>query len=50
LPKRSRGSAPDEIGVIGGTFIEGTNNRAMDYQEFESVIEQAKNFLGIVDE
>lgn len=50
LPKRSLSSTPDEIGVIGGTFMSETDTRATDYLEFESVIEQAKEFLGITDD
>jgi hypothetical protein len=49
MPKKSRDSLNNDIGVIGGTFIKGGDHRLPREEEFERVLEDAKLFLGIKD-
>jgi hypothetical protein len=47
FPKHPPGSGKNDIGVIGGTFIEGATNETPNVKEFEIVVEDAKKFYGI---
>ncbi len=47
FPKRLANSRPQDIGVIGGTFVEGGNPNTPNLKEFETVIKGAKQFYGI---
>lgn len=47
FPKRLASSGPNDIGVIGGTFIEGGNPSTPNLKEFNLVIGGAKKFYGI---
>lgn len=47
FPKHVPTSAPHEMGVIGGTFIEGATEDTPNEEEFDIMIEAAKKFLGI---
>ncbi len=48
FPKRLAKSGPQDIGVVGGTFIEGANPNTPNLKEFEIVIDGAKRFYGIL--
>lgn len=47
FPKRLPGSPKNNIGVIGGTFIEGATAETPNDEEFGILVEGAKNFYGI---
>ena len=47
FPKHLPDSAPQDIGVIGGTFIEGGSPDKPNLQEYDSIIDEAKTFFGI---
>lgn len=47
FPKRLANSAPNDIGVIGGTFVEGGNPSTPNLKEFNLVIGGAKKFYGL---
>lgn len=47
FPKRLPGSGENDIGVIGGTFIEGATPETPNEEEFAIMIEGARNFYGI---
>lgn len=47
FPKRSVGSQIADIGVIGGTFIEGADNTTPNEEEFDIMIEGARKFYGL---
>lgn len=47
FPKRLPGGGPNDIGVVGGTFIEGATPETPNDEEFKLVIEGAKRFYGI---
>lgn len=47
FPKQLPGSGPNDIGVVGGTFIEGATPATPNDDEFETMIEGAKGFYGI---
>lgn len=47
FPKRLPNTGPKDIGVIGGTFVEGGNPNTPNLKEFELVIQGAKKFYGI---
>lgn len=48
FPKHPPGSGSNDIGVIGGTFIEGATNKTPNLKEFEIIVEDAKKFYGIL--
>jgi hypothetical protein len=48
FPKRLANTGPREIGVVGGTFIEGGNPNTPNLQEFEIMINGAKKFYGVL--
>lgn len=47
FPKQLPGSAANDIGVIGGTFIEGGTPDTPNLLEFEILVDNAKKFYGI---
>lgn len=47
FPKHLPDSAPQDIGVMGGTFIEGGSPDKPDLKEFELIVEGAKKYFGI---
>ena len=44
------GSPTDDVGVLGGTFIEGATSETPNTQEFKILLEDAKKFYGISNE
>lgn len=49
FPKKLPGSSRDNIGVIGGTFIEGADATHPNTGEFDILVTGAKKFYGISD-
>ena len=47
FPKHLPDSAPQDIGVIGGTFIEGGSPDKPNLKEYDSIIDEANAFFGI---
>ena len=47
FPKRLANSAVRDIGVVGGTFIEGGNPSTPNVTEFEVMLQGAKRFYGL---
>jgi hypothetical protein len=47
FPKHLPDSAPQDIGVIGGTFIEGGSPDKPNLKEYDSIINEANTFFGI---
>lgn len=47
MPKRLPGTGPNDVGVIGGTFIEGATPETPNEREFDRLIVQAREFYGI---
>ncbi len=47
FPKQLPGSGPNDIGVVGGTFIEGATPETPNDEEFQIMIDGAKRFYGI---
>lgn len=47
FPKRLPNSLPRDVGVIGGTFVEGGNPNTPNLKEFNRLVEGAKKFYGI---
>lgn len=47
FPKQLAGSGPNDIGVVGGTFIEGATPETPNDEEFQILIDGAKRFYGI---
>ena len=47
FPKQLPGSAANDIGVVGGTFIEGATPETPNDEEFQIMIDGAKRFYGI---
>ncbi len=47
FPKHLPGAAFEDVGVIGGTFIEGADEETPNEEEFGLVVERAKKFYGI---
>lgn len=46
FPKRASKAAPNDIGVIGGTFIEGADEANPHTEEFDTLVTNAKAFYG----
>ena len=46
FPKHLPDSAPQDIGVIGGTFIEGGTPDTPNLKEYDSIIDEANTFFG----
>lgn len=47
FPKHQPGTNITDVGVIGGTFIEGATANTPNEEEFEILIQGAKKFYGI---
>jgi hypothetical protein len=47
FPKRLTNSATNDLGVLGGTFVEGGNPDTPNLKEFEILVKGAKAFYGI---
>ena len=47
MPKRLLDSGPNDVGVVGGTFIEGATPETPNYEEFDVMMAGARNFYGI---
>jgi hypothetical protein len=47
FPKRLANSAARDIGVVGGTFIEGGNPSTPNLKEFDVMLQGAKRFYGL---
>ncbi len=47
FPKHLSNTGPNDVGVIGGTFIEGATSETPNTSEFGLMIEGAKKFYGI---
>lgn len=47
FPKHMPGTGTNDVGVIGGTFIEGATRNTPNEEEFEIMLENAKRFYGI---
>jgi hypothetical protein len=47
FPKHLPDSAPQDIGVIGGTFIEGGSPDKPNLAEYDSIIKEANTFFGL---
>jgi hypothetical protein len=47
FPKHLPDSAPQDIGVIGGTFIEGGSPDKPNLKEYDSIIDEANTFFGL---
>lgn len=47
FPKRLPGYPDNDIGVIGGTFIEGADEKTPHEEEYEIMLESTKKFYGI---
>jgi hypothetical protein len=48
FPKRLGNTGPQDIGVVGGTFIEGGNPTTPNIKEFGLMLDGAKKFYGLV--
>lgn len=46
FPKHVPGALDSSIGVLGGTYIEGADERTPNEQEFEFMVERAREFFG----
>lgn len=47
FPKHLLDSGPNDVGVIGGTFIEGSTPSTPNEEEFEILVQGAKDFYGV---
>lgn len=47
FPKQLPGSASNDVGVVGGTFIEGATPETPNQEEFDILVSNAKKFYGI---
>ena len=47
FPKKIPNTSPNDIGVIGGTFIEGATEATPNTKEFKILLNNAKKFYGI---
>ena len=47
MPKRLQGAGPNDVGVVGGTFIEGATPETPNYEEFDIMMAGARKFYGI---
>ena len=47
FPKHLPGTGVNDVGVVGGTFIEGGTPETPNLREFDLVIEGAKRFYGM---
>ena len=49
FPKRLANSSANDIGVIGGTFIEGATPNSPNQEEFDIMLRNARKFYGITN-
>ena len=47
MPKHLPGTGPDDVGVVGGTFVEGATPETPNTREFDLMIEGARRFYGM---
>ena len=47
FPKHLPDSGPNDVGVIGGTMIEGATEQTPNKEEFANILKEAKDFYGI---
>lgn len=47
FPKTLPGAAENDIGVIGGTFVEGADANTLNEEEFEILVQGARDFYGL---
>lgn len=47
FPKRLPGSGPNDVGVIGGTFVEGATAETPNPNEFALMLDGARKFYGV---
>ena len=47
FPKHLSNSGPNDVGIIGGTFIEGATARTPNQEEFDVLLRGAKTFYGL---
>ena len=47
FPKHLANTASNEVGVIGGTFIEGATTKTPNVEEFDILLQGAKKFYGL---
>ena len=47
FPKHYTDSPPDDIGVLGGTFIDGATSATPNEPEFETIVQNARKFYGL---
>ncbi len=47
FPKQLPGSAANDVGVVGGTFIEGATPETPNNEEFDIMVSNARKFYGI---
>jgi hypothetical protein len=47
MPKRLPGTGSNDVGVVGGTFIEGASSDTPNDDEFQIMIDNARRFYGI---
>ena len=47
FPKHLPGTGPNDVGVIGGTFVEGATSETPNQGEFERMVQGAKRFYGM---
>jgi glycine/D-amino acid oxidase-like deaminating enzyme len=46
IPKHLPNTGPNDVGVIGGTYIEGATSATPNSEQFDKMIEDAKKFYG----
>lgn len=49
FPKKAVGAKADDIGVIGGTFVENSDSTTPNTEEFDILVQAAKKFYGLKD-
>ena len=47
FPKHLPGTGPNDVGVVGGTFVEGGTSETPNTAEFATLLQGAKDFYGI---
>lgn len=47
FPKKSLNGQVNDIGIIGGSLVQGATNTTRNEQEFDTVIQNAKKFFGL---
>ncbi|MEI6806209.1 MAG: FAD-dependent oxidoreductase [Myxococcaceae bacterium] len=48
LPKRLLNRDPEDIGLIGGTYVEGGTSETPNREEFDLMLENARRFFGLI--